>query len=140
MQRTCSQLIPQLCCYAIARTCPILESSHYTSKHSLGYCVTHQHWQLTGAYVLAAAACLAAQYQPPPQPSYSTFMLPSLPVPCLCVMLVYQSELTDWGRNPPDGCCLEACDPITHWTIIMAGPEGSAGLPRLYEGEVFRWV
>lgn len=51
-----------------------------------------------------------------------------------------QSELTDWGRNPPDGCCLESCEPITHWTIIMAGPEGSAGLPRLYEGEVFRWV
>lgn len=50
-----------------------------------------------------------------------------------------QSELTDWGRNPPDGCCLESCEPITHWTIIMAGPEsGSAGLPRLYEGEVFR--
>lgn len=51
-----------------------------------------------------------------------------------------QSELTDWGRNPPDGCCLESCEPITHWTIIMAGPEESAGLPRLYEGEVFRWV
>lgn len=49
-----------------------------------------------------------------------------------------QSELTDWGRNPPDGCCLESCEPITHWTIIMAGPEGSAGLPRLYDGEVFR--
>lgn len=55
-------------------------------------------------------------------------------------MCDHQSELTDWGRNPPDGCCLESCDPITHWTIIMAGPEGSAGLPRLYEGEVFRWA
>lgn len=42
-----------------------------------------------------------------------------------------QSELADWMRNPPDGCCLESCEPMTHWVIIMQGPEGGG---RLYEG------
>lgn len=50
-----------------------------------------------------------------------------------------QSELNDWGRNPPDGCCLESCEPMTQWVVIMAGPEGAGGM-RLYEGEVFRCV
>jgi len=49
-----------------------------------------------------------------------------------------QSELNDWGKNPPDGCCLERCEPMTNWVIIMTGPEPAAGMPRLYEGEVFR--
>lgn len=49
-----------------------------------------------------------------------------------------QSELNDWARNPPDGCCLESCEPMTHWTIVMSGPDPAAGMPRLYEGEVFR--
>jgi hypothetical protein len=51
-----------------------------------------------------------------------------------------QSELKDWGRNPPEGCCLETCEPITHWVVLMAGPEAAAGMPRLYEGETFRWA
>eukprot|EP00775_Hariotina_reticulata_P002981 gene2981-3264_t len=49
-----------------------------------------------------------------------------------------QSELNDWGKNPPDGCCLESCEPMTSWVIIMSGPDPAAGMPRLYEGEVFR--
>eukprot|EP00882_Tetradesmus_deserticola_P004230 GHRQ01004467.1.p1 GENE.GHRQ01004467.1~~GHRQ01004467.1.p1 ORF type:complete len:169 (+),score=69.39 GHRQ01004467.1:340-846(+) len=49
-----------------------------------------------------------------------------------------QSELKDWGRNPPEGCCLECCEPITQWVVLMAGPEAAAGMPRLYEGEAFR--
>jgi hypothetical protein len=27
---------------------------------------------------------------------------------------------------------------MTNWVIIMTGPEPAAGMPRLYEGEVFR--
>ena len=81
---------------------------------------------------------------PRPHPPFLTPLHPTLsPATCSCPPFL-QSELTDWGRNPPDGCCLESCEPITHWTIIMAGPEGAAGMPRLYEGEVFRcdcgWV
>jgi len=49
-----------------------------------------------------------------------------------------QSELNDWGKSPPDGCGLEAYEPITQWVIIMEGPEASKGMPRLYEGQVFR--
>lgn len=49
-----------------------------------------------------------------------------------------QSELTDWLKNPPEGCCLESFEPITKWTIIMQGPDGAKGMPRLYEGEIFR--
>lgn len=46
-----------------------------------------------------------------------------------------QSELNDWMKNPPEGCCLESCEPMTHWVILMQGPEGGG---RLYEGDVFR--
>lgn len=49
-----------------------------------------------------------------------------------------QSELHDWGRNPPDGCCLESCEPMTHWVVLMSGPETPAGAAQLYEGELFR--
>ncbi|KAL6756262.1 ubiquitin-conjugating enzyme/RWD-like protein [Haematococcus lacustris] len=49
-----------------------------------------------------------------------------------------QSELKDWQRLAPEGCALESCEPITTWCILMQGPEGSAGMPRLYEGQVFR--
>lgn len=47
-----------------------------------------------------------------------------------------QSELTEWTRSPPEGMCLESCDPITTWTIAMSGPE-DAPVP-LYRGETFR--
>lgn len=49
-----------------------------------------------------------------------------------------QSELRDWTRNPPEGCLLETCEPMTTWIIRMEGPEAAPGMPRLYEGEVFR--
>mmetsp|Transcript_37045 Transcript_37045/g.82365 ORF Transcript_37045/g.82365 Transcript_37045/m.82365 type:complete len:166 (+) Transcript_37045:221-718(+) len=49
-----------------------------------------------------------------------------------------QSELNDWLKNPPEGCCLESYEPdITKWVIIMQGPETSGGL-RLYDDQVFR--
>ncbi|EFJ44486.1 hypothetical protein VOLCADRAFT_95153 [Volvox carteri f. nagariensis] len=46
-----------------------------------------------------------------------------------------QSELNEWLRNPPEGCCLESYEPMTSWVIIMQGPEGHG---RLYADEVFR--
>lgn len=49
-----------------------------------------------------------------------------------------QGELRDWTRSPPEGCAVESCEPLTTWIVIMQGPEGGKGLPRLYEGEVFR--
>jgi ubiquitin-conjugating enzyme E2 W/release factor glutamine methyltransferase len=59
-------------------------------------------------------------------------------IQCFEPLLFLQSELNDWGRNPPEGCCLESCEPMTHWVVLMAGPEAAAGMPRLYEGETFR--
>lgn len=51
-----------------------------------------------------------------------------------------QSELKDWCKNPPEGCSLESetPDPIFTWVILMQGPEPCKGMPRLYEGEVYR--
>lgn len=49
-----------------------------------------------------------------------------------------QSELRDFTRNPPDGCHLESYEPITTWVVRMEGPEAAPGMPRLYEGEVYR--
>ncbi len=66
---------------------------------------------------------------------------PSLlpPPPCAHTsILSAQSELNDWGRNPPDGCALESCEPLTRWVVKMSGPEPAAGMPRLYEGEMYR--
>ncbi|PNW87556.1 hypothetical protein CHLRE_02g141450v5 [Chlamydomonas reinhardtii] len=48
-----------------------------------------------------------------------------------------QSELNEWMRSPPEGCCLESCEPMTSWVVIMQGPEGAGGV-RLYSDEVFR--
>ncbi|KAK9799764.1 hypothetical protein WJX73_001787 [Symbiochloris irregularis] len=51
-----------------------------------------------------------------------------------------QSELNDWLQHPPEGCSLESFEPLTKWVIMMQGPENAAapGLPRLYDGELFR--
>lgn len=51
-----------------------------------------------------------------------------------------QSELNEWLLNPPEGCNLESFEPVTSWVVHMQGPENSPapGLPRLYDGELFR--
>lgn len=49
-----------------------------------------------------------------------------------------QSELREWLSNPPEGCCLESFEPLTTWVVIMQGPEATGGLPKLYDGEVYR--
>lgn len=46
-----------------------------------------------------------------------------------------QSELNEWMRNPPEGCCLESAEPMTVWIVLMQGPEG---VSRIYSDEVFR--
>lgn len=48
-----------------------------------------------------------------------------------------QSELREWMNAPPDGCCLESCEELLRWVIIMQGPEAAGGRA-LYEDEVFR--
>ena len=48
-----------------------------------------------------------------------------------------QSELKEWINAPPEGCCLESCDPVLQWVILMQGPEACGGRS-LYDGEVFR--
>jgi hypothetical protein len=50
-----------------------------------------------------------------------------------------QSELHEWMASAPEGCCLESCEPLTTWVILMAGPDSGEGR-HLYEGEVFRCV
>ena len=62
---------------------------------------------------------------------------PARPPPCPPAPLPPprpQSELRDFTRNPPDGCALEACEPITSWHIRMDGPEAAPGMPAFYEG------
>ncbi|MEW5319777.1 MAG: hypothetical protein WDW38_010906 [Sanguina aurantia] len=50
-----------------------------------------------------------------------------------------QSEMQDWIKNPPEGCCLESApEVITKWTILMQCPNKSRGCPAIYEGELFR--
>lgn len=49
-----------------------------------------------------------------------------------------QSELTEWTRSPPEGMALESCDPMTCWTVLMAGPEDGPVSPPIYKGETFR--
>ena len=49
-----------------------------------------------------------------------------------------QSEMTDWMRNPPEGCCLESCEPMMTWVVLVAGPDASPDMPKLYDGKVFR--
>ena len=48
-----------------------------------------------------------------------------------------QSELKEWINAPPEGCCLESCEPVLQWVILMQGPEACGGRS-LYDGEVFR--
>jgi len=48
-----------------------------------------------------------------------------------------KSELKEWINAPPEGCCLESCDPVLQWVILMQGPEACGGRS-LYDGEVFR--
>ena len=50
---------------------------------------------------------------------------------------VVQSELKEWINAPPEGCCLESCEPVLQWIILMQGPEACGGRS-LYDGEVFR--
>lgn len=38
----------------------------------------------------------------------------------------------------PEGCHLEAFEPLTCWTIAMEGPDDSTGLPSIYQGQTFR--
>lgn len=57
--------------------------------------------------------------------------------PSAVAMRRIQSELRDWMQSPPDGCCLESCEPLMQWVIIMQGPESGCGRS-LYDGEVFR--
>eukprot|EP00208_Stichococcus_sp_RCC1054_P006186 CAMPEP_0206139634 /NCGR_PEP_ID=MMETSP1473-20131121/6797_1 /ASSEMBLY_ACC=CAM_ASM_001109 /TAXON_ID=1461547 /ORGANISM="Stichococcus sp, Strain RCC1054" /LENGTH=155 /DNA_ID=CAMNT_0053533505 /DNA_START=215 /DNA_END=679 /DNA_ORIENTATION=+ len=48
-----------------------------------------------------------------------------------------QSELREWSSNPPEGACLESCEPLMNWVILMQGPDGFGGL-HLYDNEVYR--
>ena len=48
-----------------------------------------------------------------------------------------QSELREWMNAPPDGCCLESCEQLLQWVILMQGPEAAGGRS-LYQDEVFR--
>lgn len=29
-----------------------------------------------------------------------------------------QAEIRDWQRAPPEGCCIESCEPMTTWVIL----------------------
>lgn len=60
--------------------------------------------------------------------------------PSAIAMRRIQSELKEWLRSPPEGCRLMSSDNITEWVVLIEGPDspGAPGLPRLYEGEVFR--
>lgn len=46
--------------------------------------------------------------------------------------------MTDWMKNPPEGCCLESCEPMTTWVVLMAGPEAALHAPSFYKGKTFR--
>ncbi len=49
-----------------------------------------------------------------------------------------QAEIRDWGgTGAPEGCCLESCEPLTTWVILMQGPEALRGM---YDDKVFRCV
>ncbi|GMH33530.1 hypothetical protein BSKO_01364 [Bryopsis sp. KO-2023] len=49
-------------------------------------------------------------------------------------------ELKDWLQNPPEGCVLETKEPnpMHEWVILMQGPQAPSGMPKIYEGEVYR--
>jgi len=82
---------------------------------------------------LAAAGCVilsTEQHADPVLPCVRDNLEPAL--------LWVQSELKEWINAPPEGCCLESCDPVLQWVILMQGPEACGGRS-LYDGEVFRW-
>ncbi|KAK9850607.1 hypothetical protein WJX84_006401 [Apatococcus fuscideae] len=60
--------------------------------------------------------------------------------PTSVAMRRIQSELNEWLLHPPEGCRLESFEPLLNWVIMIQGPESAPapGLPRLYDGEVFR--
>ena len=43
-----------------------------------------------------------------------------------------QNELKDWLQNPPEGCRLLSCDPLTIWVVEIQGPDTP-----LYRGHVY---
>ncbi|KAK9804389.1 hypothetical protein WJX72_010730 [[Myrmecia] bisecta] len=60
--------------------------------------------------------------------------------PSSVAMRRIQSELNEWLLHPPEGCRLESFEPLLRWVVLMEGPETAPapGMPRLYDGEVFR--
>lgn len=45
------------------------------------------------------------------------------------------SVLLTWGVGFAQGACLESCEPLMNWVILMQGPNGFDGL-HLYDNEV----
>jgi ubiquitin-protein ligase len=44
-----------------------------------------------------------------------------------------QNELKDWLQNPPEGCRLLQCEPLTIWVVEILGPDTP-----LYRNQVYR--
>ncbi len=53
-----------------------------------------------------------------------------------------QSELSDWllDDRRPEGCLLESFEPLMSWVVVIEGPDAAPGMPKLYNGERFRWI
>lgn len=57
--------------------------------------------------------------------------------PSTVAMRRIQSELKEWTNSPPEGACLESCEPLMNWVVLMQGPDSIDGL-HMYDNEVFQ--